>query len=219
MTIIKICGLRTVEHALVALNAGADYLGLIFAPSRRQVGEVQAAAIVEALRATPGRRPGLVGVFVNEDPDRMLGLQRRLGLAAVQLSGEEDLSVLDRLAGVTVFKAVRLNNSPAEHGWLASDPVAPYLRLLVDSHVPGSYGGAGVLGDWNAAAQIARTRPVLLAGGLTPDNVAEAIRQVRPWAVDVSSGIETDGVKDSAKIRAFIAAVRAADREFEAQGL
>lgn len=223
MTIVKICGLRTVEHALVALNAGADYLGMIFAPSRRQVGEVQAAAITEALRAAPAgptrRRPGLVGVFVNETPERMRSLYERLRLAAIQLSGEERVEVWEQLKGMPVFKAVRFNGSPSEDAWLASDPAVSDLRLLADSHVVGSYGGAGVVGDWKTAADLARRRPILLAGGLTPENVADAIRQVRPWGVDVSSGVETDGVKDSAKIRAFIAAVRAVDRELEAGAL
>jgi len=223
MTIVKICGLRTVEHALVALNAGADYLGMIFAPSRRQVGDVQAAAITEALRAAPigpsGRRPGLVGVFVNETPGRMLSLHERLGLAAIQLSGEEDVDILDYLRDVHVLKAVRFNSTPNEDAWLTIDWPAPKLRLLADAHVSGSYGGAGVLGDWKTAANLASTRPILLAGGLTPQNVAQAIREVRPWGVDVSSGVETDGVKDSAKIRAFIAAVRAVDRELEGRAL
>lgn len=223
MTIIKICGLRTVEHALVALNAGADYLGMIFAPSRRQVGEVQAAAITEALRAAPigpsGRRPGLVGVFVNEAPGRMLSLYERLRLAAIQLSGDEGVDMLDHLKDVPVFKAVRFSGTPSEDAWLTSVLAAPMLRLLADAHVSGSYGGAGVVGDWKTAASLAGSRPILLAGGLTPQNVAEAIREVRPWGVDVSSGIETDGVKDSAKIRAFIAAVRAVDRELEGRAL
>jgi phosphoribosylanthranilate isomerase len=84
------------------------------------------------------------------------------------------------------------------------------VRLLVDAHVPGSYGGAGVVADWDRAAGLARRRSVLLAGGLTPANVAEAIQRVRPWGVDVSSGVEINGVKDHQKIRAFVAAARAA---------
>lgn len=223
MTIVKICGLRTVEHALVALNAGADYLGMIFAPSRRQVGDVQAAAITEALCAAPigpsGRRPGLVGVFVNETPGRMLSLYERLGLATIQLSGEEDVDILDHLKGAEVFKTVRFNGTPNEDAWLTSDIATSKLWLHTDAHVSGSYGGSGVLGDWKTAANLARSRPILLAGGLTPQNVAQAIREVRPWGVDVSSGVETDGVKDSAKIRAFIAAVRAVDRELEGRAL
>jgi phosphoribosylanthranilate isomerase len=209
MTIVKICGLRSVEHALTAVEAGAELLGFIFAPSRRQVGPAEVAAIASAV----GRRASLVGVFVDEAPDRMETIARMCGLDALQLSGDEDERVLRGLpAERVVIKTLRLKGAPAEQGWLRADP-SPRLRLLVDAHVAGRYGGAGVVADWDQAASLARRREIVLAGGLTPDNVAEAIDRVRPWGVDVSSGVETDGVKDVAKIRAFVAAVRAADRE------
>jgi phosphoribosylanthranilate isomerase len=215
MTIVKICGLRSVAHALAAVAAGADLLGLIFAPARRQVSPEQAAAIAGAVRAATardGRRVGLVGVFVNETPARMEVLARQCTLDALQLSGDEDVDVLGALSpDRMVIKAVRLTGTPAEQGWLAAE--APHLRLLVDAHVAGSYGGAGVLADWDRAADLARQRSVILAGGLRADNVAAAIARVRPWGVDVSSGVETAGVKDTAKIRSFVAAVRAADQQ------
>lgn len=215
MTIVKICGLRSVAHALAAVAAGADLLGLIFAPARRQVTPEQAAAIASAVRAATardGRRVGLVGVFVNETPARMEVLARQCTLDALQLSGDEDVDVLGALSpDRMVIKAVRLTGTPAEQGWLAAE--APHLRLLVDAHVAGSYGGAGVLADWDRAADLARQRSVILAGGLSADNVAAAIARVRPWGVDVSSGVETAGVKDTAKIRSFVAAVRAADQQ------
>jgi phosphoribosylanthranilate isomerase len=216
MTIVKICGLRSIEHTLAAVEAGADLLGFIFAPSRRQVSPAEVAAIRDAVYAAPGgAQVGLVGVFVNETPRRMIALARECGLDAIQLSGDEDAQIMpdlvaDRLE-CHVIKALRLAGAPAEQGWLQSS-FSP--RLLVDAHVPGAYGGAGVVADWNRAAALAAQYSVILAGGLTPDNVGAAIRRVRPWGVDVSSGVETDGVKDSAKIRAFIAAVRAADQEW-----
>ncbi|MDQ2996554.1 MAG: phosphoribosylanthranilate isomerase [Chloroflexota bacterium] len=209
MTCIKICGLRTIEHALAAADAGADMLGLNFAASRRQVSPEQAAQIAEAVRATPRvQRVSIVGLFVNEAHARMLAIARQCGLDAIQLSGDEASEVAVQLPGIALLKAIRLDGTPGEAGWLDADQ-APNIRLLVDAHVPGSYGGAGVLADWGRAAELARRRAIVLAGGLTPENVDAAIRQVQPWGVDVSSGVETNGIKDIIKIRAFVAAARA----------
>jgi phosphoribosylanthranilate isomerase len=213
MTLIKICGLRTIEHALAAADAGADMLGLVFAESRRQISSEQAALIAEAVRATPhAGRVSLVGLFVNEAPERMLEIVRQCGLDAIQLSGDEASKMAEQLPSITVLKAIRLNGAPSEAGWLHANH-APNARLLVDAHVPGSYGGAGVLADWSRAAELARRRAIILAGGLTPQNVGAAIREVHPWGVDVSSGVETNGVKDAAKIKAFVAATRACDQQ------
>jgi phosphoribosylanthranilate isomerase len=215
MTFVKICGLRTVEHAVAAVEAGADLLGFIFAPARRQVSPAQAAAIGavgRAAAAAAGRRVSIVGVFVNETPERMVAIARECDLDVLQLSGDEDIRIVARLPGQSLFKAVRLNDAPQEREWLRSGPW-PNVRLLVDAHVHGSYGGAGVVADWNRAATLVRQRPTVLAGGLHPGNVGDAIRQVQPWGVDVSSGVETEGAKDVAKIQAFVAAVRAADEQ------
>jgi phosphoribosylanthranilate isomerase len=210
MTVVKICGLRTAAHALSAVAAGADLLGFILAPSRRQITPAELATISAAVRAAPGgERVALVGVFVNETPARMLEVMRDCGLDALQLSGDEDIGVAEELpAALTLIKALRLTGSAVEQRWQQ----APGVRLLVDAHVPGAYGGAGVVADWQRAAELADHHEILLAGGLTPDNVAEAIGRVRPWGVDVSSGVETNGVKDVDKIRAFVAAARAAER-------
>jgi len=213
MTFVKICGLRTIEHALAAADAGADMLGLNFAASRRQVSPEQAALIAEAVRAMPNAgRVGIVGLFVNETPERMLEIAGLCGLDAIQLSGDETSEVVGQLRGIRLFKAIRLDGAPNEAGWLEADQ-APSVRLLVDAHVPGSYGGAGVLADWGRAAELARRRSIVLAGGLTPENVGAAIRQVQPWSVDVSSGVETNGIKDIIKIRAFVAEARACDQQ------
>jgi phosphoribosylanthranilate isomerase len=213
MTLVKICGLRTIEHALAAADAGADMLGLVFAESRRQVSPRQAALIAEAVRATShAGHVSLVGLFVNEAPERMLEIARLCGLHMIQLSGDEASEVAGQLPGSAVLKAIRLNGAPSEAGWLHANH-APNVRVLVDAHVPGSYGGAGVLADWSRAAELARRRSLILAGGLTSANVDAAIRQVRPWGVDVSSGVETNGVKDVAKIKAFVAATRACDQQ------
>lgn len=211
MTTIKICGLRTEEHALAALEAGADFLGFIFAPSRRQVQPEAVAAIVAAVRAAPGgERIRCVGVFVNESAEQMVRFARIAGLDALQLSGDEPVAILDTLQHLApdleIIKALRLTGADDELSWLEAPVSVPFL---LDAHVPGSYGGAGVVGDWQQAAQLARRRQVLLAGGLHPGNVAQAIAEVQPWGVDVSSGVETEGIKDSAKIRSFIATVHA----------
>ena len=215
--LVKICGLRTIEHALAAADAGADMLGLNFAASRRQVSPEQAAMIAEAVRATPhARRVTIIGLFVNEAPERMLAIVRQCGLDAIQLSGDEASGVAGQLPGIALLKSIRLDGAPSEAGWLDTTHT-PDVRLLVDAHVHGSYGGAGVLADWGRAAELARQRPIILAGGLTPENVDAAIRQVRPWGVDVSSGVETNGVKDAAKIRAFVAAARAGDQQLTSE--
>lgn len=206
MTCVKICGLRSAEHALVAADAGADLLGFIFAPSRRQIAPADVAGIALAVRARPAGGPQLVGVFVNETPERIRALAHECGLDAVQLSGDEPFGYADALRDLSLLKAIRFDGGDEERRWAAAE--LPHVRLLVDAHVPGAYGGAGVVADWTHAAELARRRPILLAGGLDPANVPAAIEQVRPWGVDVSSGVETDGVKDSAKIRAFVAAAR-----------
>ena len=207
MTEIKICGLRTADHALAAAEAGATMLGFIFAPARRQVQPREVAAIGQALRASGLPLPQLVGVFVNTSAEQMLAQARACGLGALQLSGDEPVALAEQLAGLPVLKAIRFDGSAAEQDWI--DCELPNVRLVVDAHVPGAYGGAGVTADWDAARALAARRPIVLAGGLSPANVADAIRHVQPWGVDVSSGVETDGVKDIAKIRAFAHAARA----------
>lgn len=209
MTRVKICGLRTVEHALAAVEAGAAMLGFVFAPSRRQVTPEAAIAMIQAVRAAQDtRHVTCVGLFVNEQPAQIISVVAQCGLDVVQLSGDEPCSVLDALpSDLPILKAVRLQGAPEEQEWLTARH--PRVKLLIDAHVPGRYGGTGSVADWARAAVLARQRPIMLAGGLQPENVMAAVQQVRPWAVDVSSGVETEGVKDSAKIHAFIAAVRA----------
>jgi phosphoribosylanthranilate isomerase len=208
MMFVKICGLRTAEHALVAAEAGADLLGFIFAPARRQIDPSEATRIGAAVRAIipPSHMPTLVGVFVDEAPERMRAVAEECGLGAIQLSGDEAPAIASQLAGIAIVKTIRFQDTVNERAWLQNTP--PNVRLHVDAHVPGAYGGAGVRADWEQSQRLARQHPILLAGGLTPANVGAAIGQVRPWGVDVSSGVETDGVKDSAKIRAFVAAAR-----------
>ncbi len=228
---IKICGLSTTEHALAAATAGADLVGLVFAPSRRQVSPEQARTISAALRQHPvGKQVGIVGLFVNTPPDQINWLIENCDLDYVQLSGDE---LPKQAAGIQrpIMKTLRLRETADEQSWLQAAAAAqPYRTTnndavtmittsggivqlaacpwIIDAHVAGSYGGTGTLADLPRAARFARQQPMILAGGLAPDNVAAAVEQVRPWGVDVSSGVETAGQKDTARIGAFIAAAR-----------
>jgi phosphoribosylanthranilate isomerase len=207
---VKICGIRTPEAALAAAEAGADLIGLVFAPSKRQVDAPLARNIIDVLRRSArGQDTTVVGVFVDDRPEHIMEIATTVGLDWVQLSGHEPVEVAAAIDLPSV-KALRFDGDPSEAGWLQRDLACDVGPLLIDAHVPGSFGGAGIVADWSAAHRVAATRPVLLAGGLTPMNVAAAIAAVRPWGVDVSSGVETDGVKNLDKIRAFVRAAKTA---------
>ena len=202
---VKICGIRRPEDAVAAAEAGADAIGLVFAESPRQVSVAQAQAVLAAL--PPFVTP--VALFVNESLGSMLGKCEILGIRTVQLHGDEPPKVARDLAvaGVCVIRGFRIGGE-ADLEELKGYPAAAYL---LDAKVAGKRGGTGVALDWTLAARTTPLGRIILAGGLTPDNVAEAVRRVRPYAVDVSSGVESaPGVKDAAKVRAFVAAARAA---------
>lgn len=203
--IIKICGITRAEDADLATRAGADWLGLNFWPrSRRYVTAEQAAEVAAAARAV---RAGIVivGVFVDQEPDEVAALAARLELDHVQLHGDERPEVAARF-GRRAIKALAMNEA-ADLDRMA-DFECPYI--LVDTPSPGR-GGSGIVGDWSVARQAAAARPVLLAGGLTPDNVAAAVATVAPFGVDVASGVErAPGIKDRDLVERFIAAARRA---------
>lgn len=216
MVIVKICGITTLEDGLAAAEAGADLLGLNFYRKSPRFIEVEAAAQIAArLRAALGpNSPLLVGLFVNEAAGRISTTMEAVGFKAVQLSGDESPELLSELRH-TAYKAIR-PRTPAEAAADAAlfaplgtdDSRLP--ALLVDAHHPGLYGGTGTSAptDVFSAAQGSR---VMLAGGLTPDNVAERVAELKPWGVDVASGVELDGQpgrKDPAKMRAFVDAAK-----------
>jgi phosphoribosylanthranilate isomerase len=220
VTLVKICGLREPAHALAAAEAGADFVGLVFAESRRRVAVEEAQAVARALgeplAAAAGdvehieallrqKRPLVVGVFADADADTVNRTADAVGLDLVQLSGDEPWELCDNLSR-PVLKAVKVKDGASADEIIAS--LRPGAVPLLDTHVGGALGGTGRSFDWTVAAEVARRFPIVLAGGLTPENVAEAVRRVRPWAVDVSSGVETDGVKDVGKICAFVAVVK-----------
>lgn len=161
----------------------------------------QAAQLVATLRSA-GYITRVVGLFVNETPDVIAQTVAAVGVDIIQLHGTEPFSILDALPVMPVWKAVRLAGSSEEAAWLAH--TQPNVTLLVDAHTPDAYGGTGVRANWEAAARLAVQRPIVLAGGLTPQTVRAAIQTVKPWGVDVSSGVERAGYKDNGRIAAFV---------------
>ena len=205
MTLVKICGIQEKDHALVAAESGASLIGFVFVPVRREIDPDDARQIIDSVREKYMHPPAAVGLFVNEPANTINEVVEQVGLDFVQLHGDEDPELASQLS-VPAIKALRIEEDQSEAQ--VRKRVEAYLRycsaVLLDSHVPGHWGGTGVKGDWDLAATIARDYPVILAGGLTPENVGEAIETVRPAVVDVSSGVETDEQKDPAKIVAFL---------------
>jgi phosphoribosylanthranilate isomerase len=200
--LVKICGITRLEDAEAAVELGAGALGFVFWPkSPRYVDPERARAIAAQLPAFVTT----VGVFVDQPPRLVNGVAARVGLSAVQLHGDETTEMLDHIDR-PVVKAFGLAATPVE----AADAWPARVRLLIDAHDPEKRGGTGRTVDWARAAAIAARRPVLLAGGLTPANVADAIRAVRPFGLDISSGVESaPGLKDRARLRALFEAVAA----------
>jgi phosphoribosylanthranilate isomerase len=203
-TRIKICGITRTGDALAAAQAGADAIGLVFyPPSPRYLSLERAREIRDALPPFVQT----VALFVNADAAQISQVVGHVHPAMLQFHGEESPEFCLQF-GLPFIKACRVKK-----GVSALEYLRPFSRAaawLFDSHVP-EYGGVGESFDWSLVP-VERERPVILSGGLAPDNVAEAIRRVRPWGVDVSSGVESaKGIKDAAKVAAFIAEVRNAD--------
>ncbi|MDE0143299.1 MAG: phosphoribosylanthranilate isomerase [Caldilineaceae bacterium] len=226
MTRVKICGITSFEDGLCAAEAGADFLGFIFfKKSPRYVAPEAAGEITSALaehisQLTPrpasgtpfGQTPRYIGVFVNEPLAGVKETARVANLDFAQLHGEEPPAMLEALQGFG-FKALRPTSAAEaeiEAEWYAELGPDNGPQLLIDAYDPDEYGGTGKKADWIAAAGIARTcSRLVLAGGLTPENVGAAVEAVRPWAVDVSSGVEMEpGRKDPDKVRAFVSCAK-----------
>lgn len=206
---IKFCGITSLGDAQLAADAGAWALGMIFWPgSERRCRVPEAERIVAALR----RRVELAGVFVNAHLDEVVAMADRLGLTMVQLHGDEGPAYCGEVARRTGAKVVKAHRVRARADLQALEPFHTDFHLL-DAHVPGRWGGTGETFDWDLVAARRSAVPLILSGGLTPDNVAEAIAATRPYAVDVASGTEAAaGVKDPAKLEAFAAAVASVAR-------
>lgn len=209
----KICGISEIEHALAAAQAGADFLGLVLAESRRQVTPQKAREIAAAVRALKAP-PKLAGVFVNAPAAEVNRIAKYLALDYVQLSGDEGWDYCKEIK-YPVIKVIHVSDdtkseeiiSQLTMGRLTGNDFIPLLDTRAGEH----YGGSGVRFDWQIAKAVAAECDIIVAGGLNPQNVGELVRQVKPWGVDVSSGVETNGRKDSEKIRAFIKAARGQD--------
>lgn len=241
MTLVKICGLRDPETAVATAKAGADFIGLMFAESRRQVTPQQCHDIVEALHelrkepeparfdapqrgdvparawfgawseviedSLPRYRPLIVGVFADQPLEDVNNIANAAGIDIVQLSGGESWEFASHVE-LPVVRACHVGPQSSADDVLDTIEAGIAAGLLLDTAKDGARGGTGTTFDWDVAAEVARRHPFFLAGGLNPENVGEAIAQVSPWAVDVSSGVETGGVKDIEKIRAFIRAAK-----------
>ena len=228
---VKICGITNFADARIALQAGADYLGFnLYPKSPRYIAPEIIKQMVLGIgywvsdRDAPipntqypiSNPPQFVGIFVNETVESISDILAFTGLDYAQLHGDEPSASLQRLAG-KAFKAVR--PADAEGAWEAASRFAPLglddgPQLLIDAYDPAEYGGTGKKADWQVAAELALRYPrLMLAGGLTPGNVAQAVRAVRPWAVDVSSGVEASpGRKDHDAVRAFIHAAKESEQ-------
>ena len=212
MTRVKICGIKEPSQAAAAAGAGADYIGIVMAPSKRQVDIEQAKAIVAAVK---GSQTLSVGVFVNMPSAEINRIAKYCNFDRIQLSGDESWEYVRELHRPAI-KAVKVSKehtgdrllNELSGGYKKADY---YFLPLLDCAVNGSYGGSGKAFDWSIAKVAAGKYRFVLAGGLTPENVGEAIASARPWGVDVSSGVETNGAKDIEKIKRFISTVRRID--------
>ena len=199
---IKICGIKSVRDAVAAVDAGADLIGFNFyTKSPRCIDVGRCRDIMSVMR-----RYGhvmYVGVFVNASVAEVRATMDTCGLNFAQLHGDETSEMVQSFHG-RAFKAFR--GVPQNVNDFAREEAPAFL---IDASVKGAFGGTGVTADWSSAVDIARNFPLMLAGGLTPENVAESVRCVNPWGVDVASGVESSpGVKDPAKIRAFVQAIK-----------
>ena len=218
---VKMCGISKVETIPAVVEAKPDYMGLVFAPSKRQVTVDQAKILVEELHRGYAKKYGsdtehdkndtikTVGVFVNETVDNLVTIANEANLDAVQLHGDEDETFIQSLkerTNVEVWKAVQIRTAADAEKWIDSSAD----MLLFDAYHKDERGGTGEVFDWSSLD--AFERPFMLAGGIDSTNVARAIRTVRPYGIDISSGIETNGVKDDEKITAFTKIVKSIGR-------
>ncbi len=207
MTLVKVCGITSLDDARAAVECGADILGFIFAKSPRHITPAQAEKIAEKLPPFTVK----VGVFVNENPRLVLKLASAIGLSAAQLHGDERPEVLSNFYPLPVIKAFRIKDK-SDLAFLPAYITAS--AFLLDAFVAGKRGGTGRTFDWKLAVSAKQIgNPVILSGGLTPENVSDAIRKVDPYCVDVNSGVESrPGKKDLRKLKKFISNCKRASR-------
>lgn len=217
MTHLKICGFRTSEHILTAIQAGVDSVGLVFVEGVDRCLDIeQAEKIMGEIRNKSKDLPEIVGLFANQPFDQVNEFVSRLKLNAVQLCGNESMDYCSHI-NVPIYKVITI------------DPLVPISaqmprimllqqrhalaghRIVVDTKISGEFGGTGKSFDWDVAADLSNSFEMTLAGGLSPENIGQALDQVHPWGVDTSSGVETGGEKDHSKILDFAMEVRERD--------
>ena len=213
---VKICGIRELDDALAAAEAGADFIGMVFVPERhRRITPQEAKDIVDGIKSSGGPVPRTVGLFADQPLDEVNAIVEFCRLDLAQLCGKESVDYAGQV-GCDVIKVVHVAEAAT-----ATDDAGTAERLrdfsgvghlvTLDRYVEGIQGGTGKAFDWGVATSLSQAGlPFLLAGGLTPENVSEAIAAVQPWGVDVSSGVETNGRKDHQKMRDFMRNARAA---------
>ena len=214
MTRIKICGLKRVEDILYVNRYLPHYIGFVFAESKRRVSAEQ----VRVLKQKLDPRIKTVGVFVNEAIDKIVEIVDECGLNCIQIHGDETPQYVNNLRerldphlaeGVEIWKAIRIKDESSLN-LLNSYKVDAFV---LDTFVEGAYGGAGKVFDWKLASLAESYGRIFIAGGMSPENVADAVKSIKPYGVDVSSGVETEGFKDGFKIRQFVDEVIKADKE------
>jgi len=212
VTRIKICGISEPQHILVAAKAGANFIGLVFAPSKRRVSVEQAAELAN-MAHEQRTRPAVVGVFVNSSLEEVNRIAELCRLDWVQLSGNETWHYCQQIKR-PIIKAVHISSTATVQTTV--DEIAAGYQLLsgkemvclLDAQVGDSYGGTGEVFNWQLARDVSASFPVIVAGGLNAANVCQLVSEVHPWGVDVSTGVESNGRKDPEKIMAFIESVR-----------
>jgi phosphoribosylanthranilate isomerase len=214
MTKIKICGISETAHILETANLDIDFLGLVFAKSPRQISPGKARELVETAHKTTNRSL-MVGVFVNHDVKEVNRIADYCPLDWVQLSGDESWEYCLEISK-PIIKVIRIPitgimtdlSDDLEKGYKVVN--RKNIIVLLDTMTPNSYGGSGQTFNWQLIENIASEFPLMIAGGLTPDNVSRLIKQIQPWGVDASSGVEINGKKDISRIISFVQAVRGA---------
>jgi phosphoribosylanthranilate isomerase len=207
---VKICGVKSLEAIQAAADAGATMIGYNFYPPSSRYIDPEACRMLQDKVKAAGIEIAAVGVFVNESRDHLEAITSLCGLDYAQISGDESGEFTHSLS-VPWFRAIRprsaVEAADQARAFVRSEQVAAAPQLLVDAYRPGVYGGSGHTSDWGLAASLASQFRILLAGGLGPENVSQAIQEVQPWGVDVASGVESEpGKKNIQKIQDFISA-------------
>ena len=217
---VKVCGFITPEPMIAAARAGADAIGINFIPGlKRTVPPTKRESLLDTYRSTLQSQggPQIVGLFGGQPAKEVNALVERLGLDAVQLCADEGMAYCAEMT-VPIYKVIGVNPDVPISAQLPKIMVVAQRhtmaghRIVLDARPAGALGGTGRRFDWEVAGQLAQAFDLQLAGGLNPENVSQAVTEVRPWGVDCSSGVETDGHKDVTKVLAFVEAARSADR-------